>query len=133
MSIQKAGALRKSLTNAERLLWRHLRNRQLEGFKIRRQHPIGPYIVDFICLDKKLIIELDGGQHADRIDYDGRRTQYFETMGYRVIKFWNNEILRQTDSVLTAILKEITLLLTPTLSPSGRGSIKQDWYITFRY
>jgi len=126
MSIQKAGALRKSLTNAERLLWRHLRNRQLEGFKIRRQHPIGPYIVDFICLDKKLIIELDGGQHADRIAYDEKRTQYFETMGYRVIRFWNNEILRQTDSVLTAILKEITLPLAPTLSPSGRGSIKQD-------
>lgn len=103
------------MTDAERLLWHHLRNRRLQGCKFRRQHPIGPYIVDFICSERMLVVELDGGQHSESISYDERRTRYLETKGYRVIRFWNNEVLRQTDAVLSSILNEMD-------SPSPRPS-----------
>ena len=123
MSIQKARSLRSGMTDAEKLLWQHLRNRQLQGCKFRRQHPVGPYIVDFICLDKMLVIELDGGQHAMTIDYDKKRTRYLEANGYTVMRFWNNEILQHQDSVLTLVLNEITSTSpSPQPSPQGRGS-----------
>ena len=115
MSTQKARSLRKGMTDAERLLWQHLRNRRLQGCKFRRQHSIGPYIADFVCADKMLVVELDGGQHSERVGYDERRTRYLEAKGYRVIRFWNNEVLQQTDAVLSSILNEID-------SPSPRPS-----------
>jgi len=92
------------MTDAEQLLWRRLRNRELSGKKFRRQHEIGRYIADFVCTEAMLIIELDGGQHAKQVEYDGRRTRYLQAMGYRVLRFWNNDVLQDIESVLTVIL-----------------------------
>lgn len=100
---QRARELRKNQTEAENLLWRHIRNRQLHGHKFRRQFPIGNYIVDFACLSLKLIIEVDGSQHMSNIDYDNMRTQTLESHGFQVIRFWNNNVLTETDSVLEAL------------------------------
>jgi len=100
---QLARSLRKRLTDAERLLWRHLRNRGLGGWKFRRQYPVGPYIVDFICPEKNVVIEVDGGQHAENEALDLERTSYLNKMGYRVFRFWNNQVLQETEAVLEAI------------------------------
>jgi len=110
---QRARELRKNQTDAENLLWRHIRNRQLQGYKFRRQFPIGNYIVDFVCLSHKLIIEIDGSHHMSNIDYDNMRTQTLEKNGFQVIRFWNNAVLTETDSVLEA--------LTLTLSQTERA------------
>ena len=111
------------MTDAERLLWQHLRNRQLGEYKFRRQRPIGPYIVDFVCLEKKLVIEVDGGQHAGQMESDSKRSDYLKEKGYRVMRFWNNEVLKETESVLTVVLSTLdgTSPLTPALSPRGEG------------
>lgn len=103
-----AKQLRQNMTNAERLLWKHLRGKQLNHLKFRRQHPIGNYIVDFVCIEKKLIIEIDGGQHADNKRYDGQRTKYLQKKGYHVIRFWNNEVLQNSTVVLEKILEYFT-------------------------
>ena len=97
--------LRRNQTDAETLLWRHLRNRQLGGFKFRRQHSFPPYIVDFVCIEKLLVVELDGGQHARAVEADERRTKFLEQKGFRVIRFWNNELLGNTEGVLERILE----------------------------
>ncbi|MFV2060911.1 MAG: endonuclease domain-containing protein, partial [Gammaproteobacteria bacterium] len=99
----RAKQLRKNSTDAEILLWKHLRNRRLEGFKFKRQMVIEPYIVDFVCLELKLIVEADGGQHAEQVDYDTKRTAKLESLGYRVLRFWNNEIFFNTVAVLEVI------------------------------
>jgi len=126
----RAKKLRKNMTDAERLLWRHLRNRELGGYKFRRQRPIGPYIVDFVCIEKKLVVEVDGGQHAGQVELDTKRSGYLKEKGYRVLRFWNNEVLKETESALTVILSSLdgnvtSLLpsspLTPALSPRGEG------------
>jgi very-short-patch-repair endonuclease len=96
-----ARALRLTPTDAEMRLWSRLRRKQLEGFRFRRQHSIGPDVADFFCAEAKLIIEVDGGQHADDSD---TRTNWFETRGYRVIRFWNNDVLTNTEGVLLSIL-----------------------------
>ncbi len=88
----KARKLRNNQTDAEKRLWSCLRNRQLHGYKFRRQYPVGPYIVDFICLNKGLIIELDGGQHLEQEAYDARRTLFLNQKKFKVIRFWNNEM-----------------------------------------
>jgi len=103
-----ARALRQRQTDAEKILWSRLRNRQLEGCKFRRQQVIGVYIADFLCLDPKLVIELDGGQHAERTAQDSRRTRYLQSLGFRVLRFWNHEVLREPDAVLEVILAAIT-------------------------
>ena len=103
MTSQLARALRQRMTDAERLLWRHLRNRELGGWKFRRQYPVGPFIVDFICVEKNVVIEVDGGQHAENEEQDLQRSAYLNKMGYRVLRFWNNEVLQETEGVLTAI------------------------------
>ncbi len=92
------------MTDAERLLWYHLRNRNLCGWKFPRQHPVGPFIVDFICAEKNFIIEVDGGQHAVNIESDNLRSCFMQEQGYRVLRFWNNEVLQETEAVLTRIL-----------------------------
>ena len=104
MASSKARQLRVVMTDAERRLWSALRGRRLQGFKFRRQHPLGPYVLDFACVEHRLVIEADGGQHAD-CDTDRRRTAWLEARGWRVIRFWNNEILENTDGVLDAILR----------------------------
>ncbi len=93
------------MTDAERRLWRHLRDRRLGGWKFRRQYPIGPFIVDFICVEKNLVIEVDGGQHAENEEQDGQRSAYLNHMGYRVFRFWNNEVLNETETVLNNIFE----------------------------
>lgn len=103
----RARSLRKDPTDAESLLWYHLRDRRLGNHKFRRQHPIGPYFADFACLEAKLIVELDGGQHVDAATYDESRTRFIETQGYRVLRFWNNEVLTQTDAVRERILQAL--------------------------
>ena len=107
VTIPLARALRRSQTDAERKLWSLLRDRQLGAWKFRRQFPIGPYIADFCCMKKRLIVELDGGQHAVEVNKDRRRTRYLNQQGYKVIRFWDNEALVQTEAVLETILKEL--------------------------
>ena len=100
-----ARRLRIDSTEAERLLWQRLRNRQLGGNKFRRQVTIGPFIVDFACIDACLIVEIDGGQHSE--ERDAARTAFLQSKGYRVIRFWNNEVLENIDGVLQSILMKI--------------------------
>ena len=99
----RARDLRGSQTGVERLLWSKLRNRQLGGWKWKRQVPRGPYIVDFLCIEAGLVVELDGGQHADNIAYDERRTAYLESLGLRVLRFWNMEVVENLDGVCETI------------------------------
>ena len=106
MSVSLARGLRKRLTDAERRLWSRLRLRQLKGLKFRRQTPIGPYVVDFLCLERRLVIEVDGGQHAVmRTERDDARTVWLEAQGFRVVRLWNNEVLQNTDGVVEHILE----------------------------
>ena len=99
--------LRKNMTDVERLLWLKIRSRQLLGYRFRRQHPIKNYIVDFVCLDSKLIIELDGGQHIDQHDYDERRDKVLNQEGFEVLRFWNNEIIENLDGVLEVVCEHL--------------------------
>ena len=95
--------LRKNQTDVEKLLWRHLRNRQILGQKFRRQCPIDTYIVDFVCLELKLIIELDGGQHAVQTELDQHRTRQLKQRGFKLLRFWNNDVIQNTSGVLESI------------------------------
>ena len=95
------------MTDAERLLWSKLRKRQVLGSRFRRQHPVGGYIVDFVCIEAKLIIEVDGGQHAEQQGYDDARTDWLSNQGYRVIRFWNHEILTNFEAVMETIVREV--------------------------
>lgn len=99
-----AQALRRRQTDAEKLLWQRLRDRRLNGWKFRRQVPIDTFIVDFCCADGKLIVELDGGQHNERIHQDTARTDILSSGGYLVLRFWNNDVLTNIDGVLLEIL-----------------------------
>jgi very-short-patch-repair endonuclease len=103
----RAKQLRQQPTDAEAKLWSRLRYKQLDGFRFRRQAPIGPYIVDFFCPTAKLIVEVDGGQHADKRDYDERRTEWLEERGYRVLRFWNNDVLENIEGVLAEIQRMV--------------------------
>ena len=99
--------LRKRSTDAERALWRLVRNRQLRGFKFRRQAPIGCYIVDFVCFEAMLVVEVDGGHHLEQSNSDDERTRWLETEGFRVLRFWNNQVLKEPDSVLEMIERDL--------------------------
>ncbi|WP_415878299.1 endonuclease domain-containing protein [Methylomonas sp. BW4-1] len=118
---QLARALRINQTDAEKLLWYRLRNRQLADCKFRRQQVIGPYIADFLCLEPKLIIELDGGQHADQQKQDEQRSQFLESLGYRVLRFWNHDVIRDIESVLEAIRLVVIRFPHPGPPPRGEG------------
>ena len=100
---QKAKQLRSNSTDAERNLWAHIRNRRLEGWKFRRQLPIGRFIVDFACAELRLIVEIDDGQHAEQVHYDLRRTRFLQSKSYQVIRFWNNEVLENIEGVLESL------------------------------
>jgi very-short-patch-repair endonuclease len=106
--------LRNAPTDAEDLLWRHLRCRQLEGCKFRRQHPFLDFVLDFACLERKIVVELDGGQHADSTAYDARRTTLLENTGFVVLRFWNNDVFDNTDGVLEVILRTLQNRATPS-------------------
>ena len=107
-TIARARKLRSNLTDAESYLWRHLRFRQIAGHKFRRQRPIGPYIVDFVCLEKKVVIEVDGGQHAETEISDHTRDKWLRAHGYVVLRFWNNEVLREVQAIKETILRALT-------------------------
>ena len=102
-----ARRLRRTQTDAETKLWLHLRDRQICGAKFRRQHPIGPFIVDFCCVERGLIIELDGGQHAEQASRDESRTNLVERHGFRVLRFWDNEVLIDFEAVLEQIFRAL--------------------------
>ena len=97
--------LRFASTEAEARLWRHFRATRLRGFKFKRQQPIGDYIVDFVCFERKLIVEVDGSQHLDAVGRDGARTAWLESQGFAVVRFWNDAVLRDTDCVLEEVLR----------------------------
>ena len=119
-----ARQLRKNSTVAERKLWRYLRSRSLAGFKFVRQEPIGPYVADFVCREKRLVIEVDGGQHAGN-KRDAVRDHWLVEHRYRVLRFWNNEVLGNIEGVWDTIFAAASAAAPPhpTLSPhAGRGS-----------
>ncbi len=91
--------LRNRMTDAEKALWKILRCRQVSGLKFRRQHPFGDHILDFVCVEKKLVIEVDGGQHAGRAKEDALRTESLLKAGFRVLRFWNHEVLQEREAV----------------------------------
>ena len=106
-STASARAMRRNFTDAELKLWKRLRNRQTDGEKFRRHQPIGKYIVDFVCQERKLVVEVDGGQHGERVFYDNERTAWLESEGYRVLRFWNNEVLEDVEIVLDVIVRAL--------------------------
>ncbi len=124
MSTQKARALRKSPTEAERALWRHLRLHQMDGHKFRRQQPLGRYIVDFVCLENHLIVELDGGQHAEQVTADAARTAWLETQGFRMIRFWNQDVLQNMPVVREAIRQALMEEHPPPAPSPAQGGGK---------
>lgn len=104
---QRSRDLRNNLTDAEQMLWQKLRNKQIKAHKFRRQFVLGNYIVDFICLDKRLIVEVDGGQHMDNVDYDLQRDDWLKSQNFKVLRFWNNQVLNEIGSVLEVIVKNL--------------------------
>jgi very-short-patch-repair endonuclease len=106
--------LRNNTTDVERILWQHLRNRQIEGVKFRRQQPVEAYIVDFVSFEKKILIELDGGQHAEKHAQDDKRDACLQANGFMVLRFWNNEVLENLEGVLEKIRRVCEEGTTPT-------------------
>ena len=115
--VAAARKLRRTSTDVERKLWHRIRDKQIDNFRFRRQRPIGKYIVDFICLDAKLVIELDGGQHTTDVAYDERRTAFLRSLGYRVLRIWNSEVIENLDGVLERLRSELlSANANPTLA-----------------
>jgi very-short-patch-repair endonuclease len=132
MSLAQAKQLRGNMTDAERRLWYWLRAHRFDGFKFKRQVPVGPYIVDFACLGKKLVVEVDGGQHANS-PRDIVRDRYLEGEGFRILRFWNNDVLQNTRGVLETIYSILSTPLParPSAEPpsprfAGRGERKGE-------
>jgi very-short-patch-repair endonuclease len=118
--LTNAKILRSHQTEVEERLWYHLRAHRFMGLKFKRQKPMGSYIVDFVCVERRLIIELDGGQHAEQTAYDQRRDAWLSNQGYTVLRFWNNEVMQELEGVLEKI--RLALTLSPSPSPvNGRG------------
>ena len=101
---EQAKELRQKMTPTEKMLWERLRNRQLGGLKFRRQHPLGPFVADFYCAEKRLVVEIDGSIHLKQGEMDASRTGQFEAFGYRLIRFWNDEVIKDIEGVLERIL-----------------------------
>lgn len=112
----RARSLRSGMTDVERLLWRAIRGKQIQAHRFRRQHPIGPYIVDFACIEQKLVVELDGGQHQKQNPQDEQRTACLQSQGWQILRFWNNEVLNNLDGVLSTIVEHLNH--APPSSPS---------------
>ena len=106
--------LRNAPTGAESKLWQRLRHRQLDGCKFRRQHPFGDFVLDFVCLERKVVVELDGSQHADLTSYDNARSRFLESAGSIVLRFWNNETFENQEGVLEVILRTLRERATPS-------------------
>ncbi|MGB7293984.1 MAG: DUF559 domain-containing protein [Candidatus Aminicenantales bacterium] len=118
-----ARILRKRSTGAENFLWKQIRAKRLNRMKFRRQEPIGKYIVDFVCREKKIIIELDGGQHSEQREKDQERDEWLRSEGFRVLRFWNNDILRKIEDILEITLKECLESPSPSSPPIKGGDI----------
>jgi very-short-patch-repair endonuclease len=114
-----ARRLRKDVTEAEQFAWKRLRQRQVGNFKFRRQQELGPYIVDFVCLESRLIFELDGGQHAENAEADRIRTQWLEGQGFRVCRVWNHQVFQEWDTIVQEL--ERLLVRTPHPNPPPQG------------
>jgi|SRR3990172_3407627 len=114
--------LRKTPTRTESLLWRHLRLKQVQGFKFRRQAQVDNYIVDFICFERRLVIEVDGGQHAEA-KTDKQRDSWFQENGFRVLRFWNNEVLNNIEGVMDVIREELLHSPSPQSPPVKGGDV----------
>jgi very-short-patch-repair endonuclease len=114
--------LRKNATKAELALWNRIRNRQVAGVRFNFQVPIGPYISDFVARSIRLIIEVDGGQHADAAPYDRARTRFLTSKGYRVIRFWNNDVFENIEGAVETIARVLEDMPSPTPPDNGRGS-----------
>ena len=114
------------MTDAEQALWRFLRCRQISGFKFRRQHPFSDYILDFVCLENKLVIEVDGGKHGEQAGYDENRTKELQAAGFRILRFWDNEVLKEIEYVKEKIWLVIQELQShpPLNLPLEGGGIK---------
>jgi very-short-patch-repair endonuclease len=126
-AVQRARELRRNPTDTERKLWHRIRDKQIENFRFRRQRPIGKYIVDFICLEANLVIELDGGQHVEQLQYDAERTKYLSAQGLHVLRYWNNDVMQNIEGVLEdvrAALMQRAPLSTPS-QPSPREGKEQ--------
>ena len=120
--LNHAKALRTRQTDAEQRLWYHLRAHRFMDLKFRRQKPIGRYIVDFVCHESWLIVEVDGGQHQENVTYDRARDLWLQEHGYTVLRFWNHEVMQQIEEVLESIRQAVQRTLSPVPSPaSGRG------------
>jgi very-short-patch-repair endonuclease len=122
-AVQRARELRRNPTDTERKLWYHIRDKQIENFRFRRQRPIGKYIVDFICLEANLVIELDGGQHAEQLQYDAERTKYLTAQGLHVLRYWNNDVMQNIEGVLEDI--RVALMQRTPSQPSPREGKEQ--------
>lgn len=120
-----ARRLRRDRTDAERKLWSRLRDRRLCGVRFRRQHPIGPFIVDFCSIEANLVIELDGGQHALQARSDAARTEFLRRQGYRVLRFWDNEALANIDAVLQRVVEALRHPLPSVEKPTSKPSPRQ--------
>jgi primosomal protein N' (replication factor Y) len=135
MLSEQARSARRGQTDAERRLWFALRSRRLAGYKFRRQHSIGGFVVDFACTKYRLVIEADGGQHAEN-QRDERRTAVLEALGWRVLRFWNNDILGNTGGVVATILQELGRLEAPSpasgLRPEAPSPAVQERDATIR-
>ena len=132
---QKSIELRKNMTDAEQKLWSHIRKEQLNGYKFRRQQPIGPFVVDFVCLPKKLILEIDGGQHNSEecIKTDNQRTIYLESKGFTILRFWNNEIFDNIQGVLEQIINTLNSISLQTLNLRENYVNDLEWAIIDDY
>ena len=118
----KAQELRQRSTDAEQALWKRLRNRQLAECKFRRQVPLGKYIVDFVCFERKVVIEVDGGHHQEQVSSDAVRTTWLESQGFQVLRFWNHEVLADTEAVQEALLVALQESSPSPDSPSPQPS-----------
>ena len=110
--------LRNAPTEAERRLWSHLKSRQMEGCKFRRQHPYGDFILDFVCLERRVAIELDGSQHFEAATYDEKRPRFLRLAGFKVLRFWNNEVFGELDGELEVIRRELVARVENPSPPS---------------
>jgi very-short-patch-repair endonuclease len=118
VSAAQAKKLRSNMTDAERRLWYHLRAHRFGGLKFKRQVPIGPYVVDFACVGRRLVLEIDGGQHVDSVS-DRSRDEFLRSRGFQVLRFWNNDVLSNTNGVLEVVLAQLTTSDSSTPSPGA--------------
>jgi len=124
--LENAKRLRSNMTDVEKKIWMQLRAKRFFGYKFYRQVPLGKYIPDFLCYEPKLIIELDGGQHAEQINYDQKRDAFFKEQGFMILRFWNNEVMQNMDGVLSVIIESLRARRVPlslTLPHEGGGNI----------